>query len=89
MKAIEIPINNKLYRLTPVGVNYDLNEIGKDKNGKDKQTSFGYSMTLSKCLDLIAKDNIGSDDEVLSLKDYVDALSDRYTELKDMVEFSF
>lgn len=88
MKAIEIPINNKLYRLTPVGVNYNLDEV-MIKKDKEVPKSLGYSMTLSKCLDLIAKDNIGSDDEVLSLKDYVDALSDRYTELKDIVEFSF
>lgn len=89
MKAIEIPIANKVYRLTPVGVNYDLNELGKTEKGQDKVTNIGYSMSLSRCIDRIAKDNVGSDDEVMTLKEYVDALSDRYTELKDLVEIQF
>lgn len=88
MKHIEIKIEKNTYKLTSSGAKYDLSQIGEDKNGKQTEKNIAFHISLFTALDRIAKENIG-DKEVMTLKEYIDALSDRYVELKDMVELQF
>lgn len=88
MKHIEIKLDKNTYKLTPSGAKYDLFQIGEDKNGKQTEKNIAFHVSLFTALDRIAKENIG-DKEVMTLKEYIDALSDRYVELKDMVELQF
>lgn len=90
MKHIAITINGTDYKLTPSGSKFDLSKLGISKTDKVTEASLGYHMSLSSCIDKIAKDNIGRDDEVLSLKQYVDRYEASLEEVKELLnEFEF
>lgn len=90
MKHISITINGTDYKLTPSGSKFDLSKMGISGTNKPTEASLGYHMSLSTCIDKIAKDNIGEQDEVLSLKQYVERYEASLNEVKELLnEFEF
>lgn len=91
---VEIKLSKANYVVDVTEDSYNAIKLGtiEDKNSKNygnaKETILGYCVSMSSALNTIIKNKMASEDEVISLKEYILSVQRYNDELKAFVDVS-